>query len=504
MPIFLPVTSGPRHDAEPFERAPVECLVRHSTDAESVRKLRGQKKAAGDGSDDDQFAVVFRMMMSCEGAQPPVQTQKTLSLPSDESATAGAEGINALTTGTSGSGTPGVETAASSVSVAVTSAATASVAVSVPQIRETVRHRIDPAPSQQAGIQADQLSPDAAGLKAKFPTTTLNETILNARPSNHSSLTTDTNVSLTAAAGSISGKVLPGAVEPAAAAAPLFELEPDPADLSDEMAAALERIGRPAAGDSVTNRPAEVSLSSAAPVKEATPPAIRELRLLTHPNSSDGTDDASSGISAQPAAPDVHPTARKPMAHHQPDASLPTIADQWQTELVLSAQSAGTFSTQELSAAISGELRQPLTHQVSQAVIDRLERSDISDTETMTVQLDPPDLGEMVIELSKTRDGLAIRVTAREAVTMDMLLARGSEIESQLRGRELDLKTLEFLPPNMTGGGGFERQQRNSARQSGELQLVRRSARRASGEAVTIPGGGPSSGEPRHAMSFRA
>ena len=59
----------------------------------------------------------------------------------------------------------------------------------------------------------------------------------------------------------------------------------------------------------------------------------------------------------------------------------------------------------------------------------------------------------MTIELSKTLEGLAVRVTAREAVTMDMLFARGQEIESQLRGQHMNLKSLEFQRTDMFSSG---------------------------------------------------
>ena len=509
MPNFLPVRSAPHLDVASFKHVPVESQVRHSTEAESARDVRDPKKAVEDSPEDDhpgddQFGVMFRMMISCAAAVPAAQTPGSLSFPSDETATDGSDGIPALAKRASGSGTPGVETPASSIAVADTSAATSSAAVSIPEITESVRHRSGETQAQHAGIQAIPQSLDAADLNAKLATTTLSETTLNASPSYHSTLTPDTNRSPATGAESVSMRVLPGAMKPAAGAAPLFETAPDPADLSDEMAAALERVGRPVAGDVERASPAELPLISTAPVSAATPSTDRKIHSLIYPTSSDVTSDVPNGISEQPAASDVHPANKKPVADDHPDESLPKSADHWQGEFVPSTQSAGAISTQELSAAISGELGQPLTHQVSQAVIDRLERGDITDAETLTIQLDPPELGELVIELSRTRDGLAVRVTARDAVTMDMLLARGSEIESQLRSKELDLTTLEFLPSNMTGGDDFERQQSPSARQPEHLQAVRKSARRTIGETGTVANSRSLSAESRQALSFRA
>ncbi len=61
----------------------------------------------------------------------------------------------------------------------------------------------------------------------------------------------------------------------------------------------------------------------------------------------------------------------------------------------------------------------------------------------------------MVIRLSRTDDGIAVKVSAREPVTMDMLLARGSEIEAELSDQNLNLAGIEFLAPD-TSNGGFD------------------------------------------------
>ena len=105
----------------------------------------------------------------------------------------------------------------------------------------------------------------------------------------------------------------------------------------------------------------------------------------------------------------------------------------------------------DLATSISGEMRPTLSNQVSQAIIAHFERNGVRSNDILSVRLDPPELGEMTIELSKTHEGLAVRVTAREAVTMDMLFARGQEIESHLRGQQMNLKSLEFLRADMSG-----------------------------------------------------
>lgn len=159
----------------------------------------------------------------------------------------------------------------------------------------------------------------------------------------------------------------------------------------------------------------------------------------------------------------------------------------------------------DLTTSVSAEMRQPLSSQVSRAVMEHLERQSSAESETLTVQLDPPDLGEMVIELSKSKEGLSVKVTAREAVTMDMLLARGSEIESQLRGEKMDLRSLEFLSPQMMNGGASQQQ---SSRDSSSLfeQSPATSRRNSRSDAATqITSASPKrTGESQHALNFRA
>jgi hypothetical protein len=159
----------------------------------------------------------------------------------------------------------------------------------------------------------------------------------------------------------------------------------------------------------------------------------------------------------------------------------------------------------DLTASVTSEMRQPLSSQVSRAVIEHLERQTTAESETLTVQLDPQDLGELVIELSKSKEGLAVRVTAREAVTMDMLLARGSEIENQLRGEKLDLRSLEFLSPDMMNGGAFQRQtsQDPTSRFDQPVGTQRRNTRNEAANPIAAAATTRTS-VPHNALNFRA
>ena len=171
----------------------------------------------------------------------------------------------------------------------------------------------------------------------------------------------------------------------------------------------------------------------------------------------------------------------------------------------LSSSGAVALGPTDLSTSVTSEMRQPLSSQVSRAVIEHLERQATAESETLTVQLDPQDLGEMVIELSKSKEGLAVRVTAREAVTMDMLLARGSEIENQLRGEKLDLRSLEFLSPDMMNGGAFQRQtsQDSTSRFDQPVGTQRRNSRNGAANQISTAAT-TRNGDSQHSLNFRA
>ncbi len=161
-------------------------------------------------------------------------------------------------------------------------------------------------------------------------------------------------------------------------------------------------------------------------------------------------------------------------------------------------------SLPDLATSISGEMRQPLSNQVSQAILEHIERNGVRSNDTLSVRLDPPELGEMTIELSRTHEGLAVRVTAREAVTMDMLFARGQEIESHLRAQQMNLKSLEFLRADMSGNQFSQGQQQNEAsgRSENMMNQVRRGSRNSSPANTNV--GRIATPESTYGLSFRA
>ncbi|MCA9012744.1 MAG: flagellar hook-length control protein FliK [Planctomycetaceae bacterium] len=169
---------------------------------------------------------------------------------------------------------------------------------------------------------------------------------------------------------------------------------------------------------------------------------------------------------------------------------------------------ANTFSEVGTSLSLTSDLRHTLSGQVSQAVLQHIEHTGVRSQDSLTIRLDPPELGEMRIELSKTADGLAVRVTACEALTMDMLLARGQEIESQLRSQQMDLKSLEFVRTDLSQQGfsqgqGQQQQQSHASGRAGNLLNQIRGGARNTGPAGTTAARNAAS-ESAYGLSFRA
>ena len=220
------------------------------------------------------------------------------------------------------------------------------------------------------------------------------------------------------------------------------------------------------------------------------PVASKNIELMTKPVR------GRTSFASTPAVPDNSAFS----IVREPHAALPSY-DAVRSDMV---QPNAAHSLPDLATSISGEMRQPLSNQVSQAIMEHIERNGVRSHDTLSVRLDPPELGEMTIELSRTLEGLAVRVTAREAVTMDMLLARGQEIESHLRGQQMNLKSLEFLRADMSGNQFSQGQQHNegSRRSENLMNPVRRGSRSSIPTNTNV--GRITTPDSTYGLSFRA
>jgi hypothetical protein len=86
---------------------------------------------------------------------------------------------------------------------------------------------------------------------------------------------------------------------------------------------------------------------------------------------------------------------------------------------------------------------------------------------------------------------------------MDMLLARGAEIEAQLRGDKMDLNSLEFLSPSSMNDNTSQQRHHTGPDYQPQIQTERRSDRRILStlqDSRTVN----AATETPHALSFRA
>ena len=86
----------------------------------------------------------------------------------------------------------------------------------------------------------------------------------------------------------------------------------------------------------------------------------------------------------------------------------------------------------------------PLTQQVLTSVVQQIATTELTDPQTLTMRLDPPELGEMTVRFQQTSDGIHLQFDARESVTHDMLVMRSDEIQRLLQNQELDISRVDF------------------------------------------------------------
>ena len=317
-------------------------------------------------------------------------------------------------------------------------------------------------------------------------------------------------VSATAVPATLIPQLVKSTPTDAAASTANSEIEP----MSPSMLDALDRVGR------ISPQPSSIPnlVSHAVTSLEETLAASTSSVVQTTPAiASISVDTADIFISAnQPQDVRGNTTVARfsSIAGRRPNAASAELANLIATDpssatsssiptSQLAPQSVAHWQSDSMNSMPS-DMRPPLSAQVTRAVMEHIERQGLRQNDSLTVRLDPPELGEMTIQLSKTHEGIAVRVTAREAVTMDMLFARGQEIESHLRGQQLNLKSLEFLQAGMSGKGYSEGQQQNDGSRESEnlLTLTRRGSRVVS--SGDIRHGRTLVPESAHGLSFRA
>ena len=107
----------------------------------------------------------------------------------------------------------------------------------------------------------------------------------------------------------------------------------------------------------------------------------------------------------------------------------------------------------------TNQLTQPVTGQVASIVAQelRLLREPGKSVRAISIQLDPPELGSLRINLRSTEDGLQVHVAAAEDVTLEMLTTRVPEIEHLLKLQDVDIQrvTIQRLETDARDSAAF-------------------------------------------------
>lgn len=141
-----------------------------------------------------------------------------------------------------------------------------------------------------------------------------------------------------------------------------------------------------------------------------------------------------------------------------PSPAVPQLTAQTESPAVATSLSNANFTSQ------------PLTTQVLTALAQRLSSVVEQTADSLTLRLDPPELGEVDVQFQRLDDGITIRVTAKEAVTMEMLMSRGAEIERLLRNQNPDVHKFEFHHANANGESNFGESSNQSSRRDAEAR----------------------------------
>lgn len=164
----------------------------------------------------------------------------------------------------------------------------------------------------------------------------------------------------------------------------------------------------------------------------------------------------------------------------RPGRRLPTrgmLGQQTTGDPVRSAEQStaalNSTSTPVLSSTSPSAAAPPLTSQILSALVQQHSTVLQDNAGSLTLRLDPPELGQLDVKFTQGADGISVRVSADEAVTMEMLLSRGGEIERMLLNQNSDFVKVEFAAPDSDGRSdqsSFSNAQQDGAEQQSDAQ----------------------------------
>jgi hypothetical protein len=206
---------------------------------------------------------------------------------------------------------------------------------------------------------------------------------------------------------------------------------------------------------------AQKTQPAAAPGQIASPnevPIVHVPAEITQPTNDQATLQFSTAVAEQPD--DASSLQVLGAADGAPEFAAHAEADTSQFDNSSTPGSAATPQRAELAEASTSlssanATSQPLTTQVLTALAQRLSSVVGQTADSLTLRLDPPELGEVEVQFQRLDDGITIRVTAKESVTMEMLMSRGAEIEKLLRSQNPEVQRIELHHPDSPGEFGF-------------------------------------------------
>ncbi|GAB5443286.1 MAG: hypothetical protein Fues2KO_36350 [Fuerstiella sp.] len=140
----------------------------------------------------------------------------------------------------------------------------------------------------------------------------------------------------------------------------------------------------------------------------------------------------------------------------------------FQSTAVLNSPSAPVLNSSSPSAGAP-----PLTSQILSALVQQHSTVLHDNAGSLTLRLDPPELGQLDVKFTQGPDGISVRVSADQAVTMEMLLSRGGEIERMLLNQNSDFVKVEFAAPDSDGRSdqsSFSNTQQDGGEQQSDAQ----------------------------------
>jgi flagellar hook-length control protein FliK len=204
--------------------------------------------------------------------------------------------------------------------------------------------------------------------------------------------------------------------------------------------------------------PSILKTSTEPPTTLAPPPSASEVSGITRPVN----------VTADLLSADVTTTTsivNEVLQAKSPEVPMaPSMAEADITTIVLPSSAGDSGYSPRVNVP------QPLTSQVLVAMAQNLSVVREQSSGTLTLRLDPPELGQMEVQFRQSEQGVELRLAARVPETLQMLLSRGDEISRALSTMDLDFSKLEIAGDDGFRGGGESAESEHSSSQQSESE----------------------------------